>query len=67
MLTRSRPLARPDGLCSGGAEHRPLAVSQTARVFVTTYKSLMKKTQEIYESYFKICSNAKIKVLRKRA
>jgi len=36
MLTRSRPLTRPKGLCSGGAEHIPLAVSQTARVFVTT-------------------------------
>jgi len=36
-LTRSRPLARSQGdLYSDGAEYIPLAVSQTARVFVTT-------------------------------
>jgi hypothetical protein len=36
-LTRSRPLARSlRDLCSDRAEHTPLAVSQTARVFVTT-------------------------------
>ena len=37
MLTRSRPLARSlRDLYSDGAEYIPLAVSQTARVFVTT-------------------------------
>ena len=36
-LTRSRPLARSlRDLCSDRAEQIPLAVSQTARVFVTT-------------------------------
>jgi hypothetical protein len=44
MLTRSRPLARPEGLYSDGAEYIPLAVSQTARVFVTT--SICKKWQK---------------------
>jgi len=36
VLTRSRPLARPDGLRSDGAEHIPFAASQAAQVTAAT-------------------------------